>query len=125
MTSDYERALTRAHAVGLKVMGRGEWTNGATFYVVTSASEAGRFHLVTVHAGRLSCDCTAGQHGRMCQHRALAHEAIERELETQPVNRVENSSNIIPCLPTNRESERRETAPMVQRPAFSIWASDR
>jgi hypothetical protein len=78
----YTKALERAHAAGLKVQGCGQWTHeqgGLPFVVVGSASELGRFHIVTVHAGRLACDCQAGQHGRMCMHRAVAREELARE----------------------------------------------
>lgn len=111
-TGEYERALERAHSAGLKVMGRGAWTNGATFHVVTSASEAGRFHLVTAHAGRLACDCTAGQHGRLCQHRALVREQLETELQRQ----VEQRAAVV--------AAEREVAPLARdNRAFSIWKS--
>ncbi len=115
-TNDYERALSRAHDAGLRVMGKGEWTNGAAFYVVTSASEAGRFHLVTVHAGRLSCDCRAGVRGLMCQHRALAHEAIEREAIKAAVTAGFEDAQ-------RQAREKRETAMLADRGGFSIWAS--
>jgi hypothetical protein len=111
----YSRALARAQAAGLKVLGRGTWTNGATFHVVTSASEAGRFHLVTQHSGRLSCDCVAGQHGRMCLHRAIVHEQIERERQAEDEQKAQATA------------ERRETAMLTtgraDNKAFSIWAS--
>lgn len=78
----YAKALERAHTVGLRVMGKGTWTReqgGQPFLVVGSASEPSRYHLVTIYPGRMSCDCHAGRYGRMCSHRALAHEEIAVE----------------------------------------------
>jgi len=68
------RALARARAHGLSIVGRGAWKHGAPFVVVGSASEPGRFHLVTIYPGRLACDCPARA---LCMHRALAHEDLE------------------------------------------------
>ncbi len=124
----YERALVRAHAAGLKVLGRGSWKNGTAFYVVTSASELGRFHLVTAHAGRLACDCTAGQHGRMCSHRAIAHAELERERLAEAERRTrETAATLARVSASMDESERRETAMLTtgraDNKAFSIWKS--
>jgi hypothetical protein len=122
----YQRALARAHAVGLKVMGTGAWANGSSFYVVTSASEAGRFHLVTVYAGRLACDCTAGSHSRMCQHRALVHEQIERERrETHQVEAAMTAALAPVHAKLDTMLASFDNPVPAQRPAFSIWASDR
>ncbi|HEX6818530.1 MAG TPA: hypothetical protein VF120_09165 [Ktedonobacterales bacterium] len=71
------KALQRAHHNGLSVIGRGTWdSGGARFLVVGSASEPGRFHLVTIYPGRLVCDCPSRV---LCTHRALAHEELARE----------------------------------------------
>jgi len=72
------RALDRARKHGLAIVGRGTWDGGARFLVVGSASEPGRFHLVTVYPGRLVCDCPSRT---LCQHWALAHEELAREAE--------------------------------------------
>lgn len=74
------RALHRAHARGLEVVGKGtRKSDGATVYAVPSSSQPGRWHLVAVTGSRLVCDCQAGQRGLMCQHRALVRERIIAE----------------------------------------------
>lgn len=74
------RALQRAHARGLAVVGKGTCKDGgAPVYAVTSSSQPGRWHLVMVVGLRLVCDCQAGHRGLMCQHRALVRERITAE----------------------------------------------
>lgn len=84
--SEFERALARAHRAGLAIAGRGTWKHdGAAFVAVTSSRDAARVHLVTIRAGRLACDCEASQYHpeRICSHRALAHEDLQRQLEAR------------------------------------------
>lgn len=74
------RALHRAKARGLEVIGKGtRKSDGATVYAVPSSSQPGRWHLVAVLGSRLQCDCQAGKLGKVCQHRALVHERILAE----------------------------------------------
>lgn len=61
------------------VAGKGHDKAGRTVYGVTSKSEPGRWHLVTVLSGRLQCDCTAAKYGRQCQHRAAVHARLIAE----------------------------------------------
>ncbi len=132
-----ERALRRARANGLSIVGEGHWRQGgARFLVVGSASEEGRFHLVTILAGRLVCDCPSRA---LCQHRALAHEALVEEAarrQDQPVDMYDSELAMIQleaqaiadaALPPSR-SERdrrwreRDTAPLYRSNAgFSLW----
>jgi hypothetical protein len=77
-----EAALARARAHGLPVVGHGTWDQGAKggvrFFVVGSASEPGRFHMVLQWQGRLACDCPARG---LCMHRALVNEQLVAERE--------------------------------------------
>jgi len=117
-TSDYERALSRAHDAGLKVMGKGEWTSGQTFYVVSSASEAGRFHLVTQLANRLQCDCRARA---LCMHRGLTHEHIEGERRAESaIDKCNRETTAI----LSRVAASYDNPAPAPRAAFSIWASN-
>jgi hypothetical protein len=78
----YERALARAHSAGLEITGQGHMrTTGDRFLLIPSATEPGRSHVVVVEGARLHCNCQAGSFGRMCQHRALAHEYLVHESE--------------------------------------------
>jgi len=115
----FAKALARAKANGLQVAGRGTWKHsGERFIAITSASEPGRVHLVTVCAGvLLECDCTAAQHGKYCQHRAMAHEELKRERDRSRV-----LAEAVEVAHRAELAARRDTSAMV-RPAFSIWAS--
>src|SRR5258707_8433766 len=73
------RALDRAYAAGLDITGQGRMRNTNRFFTIPSASEPGRTHIVVSDGTRLHCDCTAGQHEQICQHRALAHEYLVHE----------------------------------------------
>ena len=59
---DYERALERAKKLGVEICARG-WRrdDGSRVIGVTSASEDGRVHLVTVRDLSLECDCLGFQ----------------------------------------------------------------
>lgn len=60
----WQKALERAKAEGVKVYHRnGEW-------LASSVSRPGTYHRVNG-----SCDCEAGQHGRICKHVASVRSA--------------------------------------------------
>jgi uncharacterized Zn finger protein len=75
------RALEIAERDGLQVCGRGWTRDGRRVYCVPSRTETNRWHLVIVAGVRLVCDCTAGQHGRICAHRAAVRSRILEERE--------------------------------------------
>jgi len=77
--SELQRALDRAYAAGLDITGQGRMRNGNRFFLVPSATEPGRTHIVTSDTQHLHCDCEAGVHERICTHRALAHEYLVHE----------------------------------------------
>jgi len=76
---DMARALARAYSAGLDIVGQGRMRNGNRFFVIPSATEPARMHVVTSDGSRLHCDCTGGQFDHICQHRALAHEYLSHE----------------------------------------------
>jgi len=73
------RALDRAYAAGLDIIGQGRMRNGNRFFLVPSVSEPGTTHVVVSDDQHLHCDCHAGAHDLICQHRALAHEYLTHE----------------------------------------------
>lgn len=77
--AEMQRALDRAYAAGLDITGQGRLRNGNRFFVVPSATDPSRSHIVTSDGTRLHCDCTAGAFDKICQHRALAHEYLVHE----------------------------------------------
>ncbi len=105
-TSGLERAVEIAQRDGLEVVGHGtRKRDGAAVYAVPSRKEANRLHLVAVEGKRLSCDCAAGQHGRVCAHRATVYLFL--------LARVERASEQRPA---------HETAPLARSNApFSVW----
>ena len=89
--TDYERALARAQAEGLQIIGRGmRKSDGAHVVFVTGKTRAS--YQVIVFPLRLVCNCEARG---MCKHRALVHaDLAERARRSQtvkpaPVKRVE------------------------------------
>jgi hypothetical protein len=116
-----------------EVVGRGIDTHGCELYVVPSASEPTRAHLVRVvgPSGRYRCDCTAGQHGRTCRHvrAVIALELAEMERGIE----LKRQATAIALAATNARlarvnasidaAARRETsAPARSNPApFSIF----
>jgi hypothetical protein len=74
------RALERAHARGVVITGTGtRKSDGARIIAVTSSRTPARWHLVAVVGNRLCCDCEAAKYGRICVHRAVAHERLVAE----------------------------------------------
>lgn len=88
--SEYEKALERATKNGVEICARG-WRrdDGSRVIGVTSASEDGRVHLVTVRDLILECDCQAFAHGRFCTHRAVARQLLLSERYQRSNARIE------------------------------------
>jgi hypothetical protein len=74
-TSATERALSEH--ITIAAWGRIKAT-GAKFFLVNSSHHETQY-TVLVHADRLACSCPAGQHGRICKHRAAVHAALVAE----------------------------------------------
>jgi hypothetical protein len=77
------------------VAGKGRDKHGHVIYAVTSKSEAGRWHVVTVLAGRLTCDCVAASYSRQCCHRVAVSERITAE--RQYLRDLANEQNAACC----------------------------
>lgn len=76
----YAAALERATALGLSVVADGYGGDGTHYWFVPSASDPGAdWHRVWVDGGRLHCTCAGGQHGQVCQHKALARQRYTQE----------------------------------------------
>jgi hypothetical protein len=74
-----ERASKRAAAPDVMVAGKGRNRKTGRIVYCTTSSEPGRWHIVTVLARRLQCDCTAGLFGKLCRHRQVVHERMVEE----------------------------------------------
>ncbi|HEV2459389.1 MAG TPA: hypothetical protein VGS80_13595 [Ktedonobacterales bacterium] len=70
-----ERAL--AEHITIAAWGRIKAT-GAKFFLVNSSQHDSQY-TVLVHQDSLECNCPAGQHGRVCRHRACVHAALVAE----------------------------------------------
>ncbi len=85
MTQAQARQLARAQEIAerdhLAVIGRGWTHDGRRCYAVPSRSESNRWHIVVVNGLHLTCDCYAGQYGRICAHRAAVRQRIQEERE--------------------------------------------
>ncbi len=88
---DLERAAHRAYVRNISAkLVRGQHVNhdGTEFFDVASFTTAGLMHRVrldyTANGINASCDCTAGQHGKICQHVAVALQASEALTEPEP-----------------------------------------
>ena len=68
-----DRALARASEAGLHITGQGHLLNGQRFFLIPSATDPARSHIIVSDETRLHCDCTAGQYDHICQHRAIVH----------------------------------------------------
>jgi hypothetical protein len=75
-----DRALSIAARDGLVAT---PGTNG--WWIVERPNQQRRghapYHVVKVLAGRLVCDCPAGQYGTICCHRAAVHQALVAQRE--------------------------------------------
>jgi len=72
----YERALARAKAQGIRIAGESAY-NGNRAWVVVNPSHDGSYTVrLAAGASHLTCNCPSRT---ACKHRALCHEALERE----------------------------------------------
>jgi hypothetical protein len=80
-----ERALGRAIARGIYIVGKGTMRYTSHVVYVVSSSTRTSCHLVILSSGRLHCDCAGAAHGRICQHRAMVHARLlsERQIAQQ------------------------------------------
>lgn len=116
--SDYQRAIARANSQGIEILGRGRYSKSQEpFFLISSATDPSRPHVVR-HSGHIfACDCTAGQYGRMCVHVARVRELLEREA-TEIQSRIEQTRASV--------AADRETAMLATRAdnkPFSIFAA--
>lgn len=82
MRAEYERALERAEALGLRVAADGYTAEGARVYFVPSSSNASVWHHITVDRDGFHCSCSQGTTGHgahYCTHRAVARQAWLQE----------------------------------------------
>jgi hypothetical protein len=88
--SELDRAIERAMAAGLEIIGRGHLkASNERVFLVPSQSQPTRAHLVVLHGHRLVCDCAARV---LCVHKAVVHmalivEAAEREAHAAEITR--------------------------------------
>jgi hypothetical protein len=125
LESQLERAIVRAHGCGVYIIGMGRRrADGAHLFVVSSARDPVRGHLVIVAGPHLQCDCAAAQYRRLCQHRAIVHERLlaERSASQVAAARTAKTSAVFATHDTGAIASRRDTAILrrSQRP-FSIW----
>ena len=105
MTAQQMTASARALAEHITIAAKGSIkATGARFFLVNGSH--GSQYVVLVHADRLECSCLAGQHGKVCKHRASVHAALVAERTTFSIDEV----------------ARRETAPLYRsNDVISIW----
>jgi hypothetical protein len=117
------RALERAHTNGLQVRGHGTVKlDGARFLAIDSATLPNVWHIVVIREGHLECDCEASKHGRLCQHRALAHEMLcaEREAVLASERWSLTEKGAVALAEHRAQQEKRESTMRRQPAAFSI-----
>lgn len=74
-TEQYARALNRAHAEHITIVGSFA-SAGRTTWQVENPAHADVWYAVVQHGdGPLTCSCEAGVRGRVCKHVALVQEA--------------------------------------------------
>jgi hypothetical protein len=127
MTEQQKTALAkapeRARTNGLEIMGHGTMKlDGARFLAVNSASRPNVWHVVVIREGRLECDCEASKYGRICQHRALAHEVLKAERDAVIASErwALTEKGKVALAEHRAQAERREQSMLRQRPAFSL-----
>ena len=78
MTATQMSATERALLERITIIAKGSIkSNGARFFLVNGSH--GSQYVVLVHRDRLECNCLAGQHGKVCKHRAAVHAALVAE----------------------------------------------
>ena len=71
--AELDRALARANAADLHITGQGHLLNGQRFFLIPSATDPARSHVIVSDESHLHCDCEAGQRDHVCMHRAIVH----------------------------------------------------
>jgi hypothetical protein len=74
----YERALNRAHAEGIVIVGNASYPDGRRSWDVFNPKYSEGWYTVRQdRAGApLTCNCEAGRHGTLCKHTALVRESL-------------------------------------------------
>ncbi|MBF6590687.1 MAG: hypothetical protein IVW57_09170 [Ktedonobacterales bacterium] len=103
-TAQLERAAQIAARDALTAH-KGTTHDGRAVWAVLNRSASAKagypvYHLVTVEAGQLVCDCYASQHGRICAHRAATRAAIEAALKAS----AKAATTASPALRWSRET---------------------
>lgn len=81
MQATYEKALERAKADGIVIVGRGHRLADGVCVVYTSSATGEACHAVAIHPDHMSCTCQAGQRGHYCKHRAAVRaDLIEKAI---------------------------------------------
>lgn len=76
-------------AAQAEITGSGMLSNGMSFYLVASATEAGRSHVVALQGSRMHCDCTGFGYRGTCRHVKAVEAYIAAE---QAVERAERKA---------------------------------
>jgi hypothetical protein len=84
--SELDRALARASAADLHITGQGHLLNGQRFFLIPSATDSARSHIIVSDETRLHCDCEAGQRDHVCMHRAIVHLFLRDERTRKAAN---------------------------------------
>ncbi len=103
--SELDRAIERATAASVEVMGRGHMKgSNDRVFLVPSQQDSTHWHIVRLSGSRLVCDCQATV---ICVHRAAAHmeltveaarrdydaKVVERELERESAKAIRDAAN--------------------------------
>jgi hypothetical protein len=84
MASEYERALARAYAEHIRVLGWSE-SDGWTRWTVANDDKGTLYTVSRRGDGPLSCACDAGVRGKLCKHIAKVRASLApREPERRP-----------------------------------------
>ena len=90
-TSQLERAVDRATAIGLEPVGQGRTRDGSRFCIVPSQTERGKLYVVRLDGKRLSCNCLARV---VCTHVA----SVVMELAASAARRAEWAADVEEAL---------------------------
>src|SRR5687768_3841705 len=101
---DTRQATAIQKAIELHGAARVERVQYGIYRVPSASSDA--TYLVTVHGSEYVCDCTAGQHGRACHHKAAVLIAkVERASRARVIGPAPTPKAE---APTVRETARRQ-----------------
>jgi hypothetical protein len=78
-TQREHNATDRAILEGITIAAKGTIKATGARFILVNSSHHDTQYTVLVHADRLECSCPAGQHGRICKHRAAVHAALVAE----------------------------------------------